>query len=197
MIFDLSSLHLGDVIMALPAMRSGDGVVARPAHRIPGAPVAWLDAGQGTVRPRRGLIHETVEWLRASGREPVRHELLSCPAPESIVLAPSVRVGRKAWPVGRWLALRAAMPDARLICGASPRLDWMHEISRAHTVVCPDTGTAHMADALGVPRVVVLHGMGRAHFERYHPYWTRGENCIVRDTMEEITVDDVLEVVHG
>ena len=59
-----------------------------------------------------------------------------------------------------------------------------------------DTGTAHMADALGVPRVVALHGQGQAHFERYAPYWNR-RHCVVRDTMAAITVDDVLGMIHG
>lgn len=196
MIFDLSTLHLGDVLLALPAMRAGDSVIARQEHRVPGAPVAWLDTGTGDVRPRLGRMHETAAWLEATRRPPRRHRLLPPAALRSgVVIAPDVRSERKRW--GRWGDLRMALPDAHVIRATDSRHWWMQAMAGAAAVVCPDTGTAHMADALGVPRVVVLHGMGQAHFGRYHPYWTAGEHCIVRDTMDAITVADVLGALNG
>ena len=195
MIFDLSTLHLGDVLMALPAMRAGDSVIARPQHRVPGAPVAWLDAGTGTVRPRLGSVHETLAWLEAAGRGPARHRLLPAAAVRAgVVIAPDVRSERKRW--GCWGDLFLALPDAQVVRATDSRHWWMQAMAGAAAVVCPDTGTAHMADALGVPRVVALHGQGQAHFERYAPYWNR-QHCIVRDTMSAITVDDVLEMIRG
>ena len=195
MLLNLSTLHLGDVLMALPAMRAGDRVVARPQHRVPGAPVAWLDVGNGTVA-KLHTGHQTDAWLRATGREPVRHRLLPPAALRSgVVIAPDVRSERKRW--GRWGDLRMALPGADVIRATDSRHWWMQAMAGAAAVVCPDTGTAHMADAIGVPRVVVLHGMGQAHFDRYHPYWTAGEHCIVRDTMAAITVDDVLRKIYG
>src|SRR5690606_38424919 len=93
-IFDLSTLHLGDVLMALPAMREGDAVVTR--HRVPGAPVEWIDpeaappARERTYPAMRRGRHTTDAWLESTGRAPVRHRL----APESdkrqIVIAPAV-----------------------------------------------------------------------------------------------------------
>lgn len=53
-----------------------------------------------------------------------------------------------------------------------------------------------MADALGVPRVVALYGQGWAHFNTYAPYWNRGA-CLVAERMDDITVDSVMEKIHG
>jgi hypothetical protein len=195
MIFDLTALHLGDVLLALPAMRAGDAVIARPEHRVPGAPVEWLDSGRATVSPRLGSAHETAAWLAACGRAAAGHRLLPAMRRELLVFAPAVRLGSKRW--SGFAALGAARPDAVWVGGDSGRDEWMRTLNRAHTVVCPDTGTAHMADALGVPRVIALHGMGRAHFERYHPYWSRGAHCVVRDSMSAISVGDVLERLDG
>ena len=193
MLLNLSTLHLGDVLMALPAMRAGDRVVARPQHRVPGAPVAWLDVGDGTVA-KLHAEHQTDAWLRATGREPVRHTLLPPRLRRGVVIAPSVDGPERQW--RGWGDLIHALPDAEVVRATDSRHWWMQALAGAACVVCPDTGTAHMADALGVPRVVALHGQGQAHFERYAPYWNR-QRCIVRDTMSAITVDDVLEMIRG
>lgn len=52
-----------------------------------------------------------------------------------------------------------------------------------------------MADALGVPRVVALHG-DRRNWIRCAPYWNRA-HCVVRDSMAAITLNDVLEAARG
>ena len=195
MIFDLSTLHLGDVLLALPAMRAGDSVIARQEHRVPGAPVTWLDTGTGDVRPHLGRMHETAAWLEATRRPPRRHRLLPPAALRSgVVIAPDVRSERKRW--GRWGDLRMALPGADVIRATDSRHWWMQVLAGAACVVCPDTGTAHMADALGVPKVVVLHGMGWPHYNRYRPFWN-ARDCIVRDTMDAITVEEVMGVVRA
>jgi ADP-heptose:LPS heptosyltransferase len=191
MIFHLSTAHLGDVLMAMPAMRAGDAVIARPQHRIPGLGVTWLDAGEGTYpAPYRGG-HNTEQWLESTGRAPVRHTLTAAEERTLTVIAPDVAAPAKQW--SRWDDLRAALPLAVVATPALTREAWMALLNRAHTVICPDTGTAHMADALGCPRVVALHGVP-ANWPRCAPYWNRA-HCIARESMDAITVDDVLEVV--
>lgn len=199
MIFDLSSAHLGDVLMAMPAMRSTDSVMALPQHRVPGAPMAWLDPGEAvaTAWPalRRGR-HTTDAWLESTGRGPVRHRLLPEPRERSgVVIAPDVAAPAKQWPRDRWHALAEALSDARVLVGATSRAVWMRLLSTAEAVICPDTGTAHMADALGCPRVIALHGVP-GNWPHCAPYWER-RYCIARESMPAIAVDDVLEMVDG
>jgi len=193
-VFNLLTLHLGDVLMALPAMRAGDSCIAQEQHRAPGAPVAWVDGVKGIAPHDLHLRHQTDAWLAATGREPMRHILLSPVERSGIVIAPTVRDAVRQW--SGWDALTEALPAALVVTAEWCRKTWMQALNVAHTVICPDTGTAHMADALGVPKVVALHGQGQKHFERYAPYWRR-EHCIVRDSMQEIAVDDVLAVIHG
>lgn len=197
MIFDLSTLHLGDVLMALPAMRRSDSVITPAQHRIPGAPVHWLDAGSAKADVKPAMVnvgHTTDAWLRAAGRDPVRHRLM--PEPQGrhgVVIAPIVSAPEKQW--HRWDELQAAIPEATVISESATREQWMAALNEADVVVCPDTGTAHMADALGCPKVVVLHGVS-ANWPRCAPYWDR-RFCIFRDSMGAITVDDVVEVICG
>ena len=189
MIFDLRGLHLGDVLLAMPAMRAGDGVVVGAQHRVPGAPVTWLDAGRGPCVSSVG--HRTDAWLLATGRKPVQHALLPAADKDLLVIAPDVALPRKRW--DKWDVLRLHLPHAIWVTASLARDAWMALLNRAHTVICPDTGTAHMADALGCPRVVGLYGRD---FDTFAPYWGRN-HCVVRDGMQAITVDDVLEAVHG
>lgn len=194
MIFNLLTMHLGDVLMALPAMRAGDSVIAQEQYRVPHVPVRWVYEGTGIAPRDLQLGHQTDAWLNATGRAPVRHQLLPEGKRFSVLIAPDVKDETRHW-MG-WAALQEAIPSAVVVGASWSRTVWMRALSAAHTVICPDTGTAHMADALGVPRVVALHGNGRTHFSRYAPYWSRG-HCIVRDSMRDITVDDVLGVIHG
>lgn len=200
MIFNLSTMHMGDVLMALPAMREGDSVMVRARHRFPGAPVNWLLPGDVTQHgcqypaPRRGR-HQTEAWLEATQRAPFRHQLLPVAKRRGVVIAPDVVALPKQWPAERWAALREALPGARVIDHKVSRDGWMHALNTAAVVICPDTGTAHMADALGCPRVVVLHGVP-ANWPHCAPFWDR-RYCIARDSMLAISVDDVLEVARA
>ncbi len=192
MIFDFSMAHLGDVLMALPAMRWGDAVIAKPEHRVPGAPVKWLDKGVATVHPapRRGR-HTTDAWLEATERAPVRHELMPAAPKKLYVIAPEVESPSKYWKA--WVDLDTN--EDVILSSTMEREEWMDTLNQAHTVICPDTGTAHMADALGCPRVIALHGIP-ANWPHCAPYWDR-RYCIARDSMDAITVDDVMEMVRA
>lgn len=197
MVFDLRGLHLGDVLLASPAMRAGDVVIAKPEHRSPFLPVEWADAGRATVFPKLGHCHETLAWLEAASRIPVRHAPTLTSDRDLLLIAPTVKHPAKQWPSERWRELKDALPGSVLIDGSVPRNEWIAALSQAHTVICPDTGTVHMADVLGVPNVVGLYGLGQKHFNRYHPYWTQGEKCLVQDSMTDITVTAVLEKLNG
>lgn len=198
MILDFRHAHLGDVLMALPAMREGDSViVSDERHTISGAPVQWLREGKADTWPamRRGR-HATDAWLEATGRAPLRHRLLPAPTErQGIVIAPSVAAVEKRWPWDRWAALMAALPGSRLLDDKIPRAQWMRALDEAETVICPDTGTAHMADALGCDHLIVLHGLAD-NWPHCAPYWNRS-HCIYRPGMAEITIKDVLEKVNG
>lgn len=193
MIFDLSTLHLGDVLMALPAMRAGDVVSARERHRFPGAPVRWRDEPGGLHALAAPGQHVTDAWLALTGRDPVRHRLLPEEPKSLLVVAPEVAAPEKRW--HGWTELMERLAGVVLLGATEAREVWMRALNRAHTVICPDTGTAHMADALGCPRVIALHGVP-ANWPRCAPYWDR-RYCIARTSMDAITVDDVLEVVRG
>lgn len=174
----------------MPAMRQGDAVIAPPSSRVPGLDVEWLDAGEG-VRPRHVAgQHATDAWLQATGRTPWRHRLLPRAPRELLVLAPSVQSSARQW--HGWNALSRHLTGAVWLGAHEPREEWMSVLNRAHTVVCPDTGTVHMADALGVPNVVGLYGAG---FARHAPYWDRSR-CIERRGLA-VSVDEVLEHVNA
>lgn len=196
MIFDLHTAHMGDILMAMPAMRSTDAAIVRDQDRFPGSPVAWLARGEATATiwpaPRRGR-HTTDAWLESTGRGPVRHRLLPPAEKRLTLLLPAVAVDAKRW--HHWAELQRRLEGAVIVDGTVPRDEWMSLLNNAATVVCPDTGTAHMADALGCPQVVALHGIP-ANWPHCAPYWER-RYCIARDSMAAITVDDVLEVVRG
>lgn len=196
MIFDLSNAHLGDVLMAMPAMRSTDAVIVPVQHRVPGAPVEWMDRGVASIWPamRRGR-HTTEAWLESTGRGPVRHRIMPARERAGVVIAPDVAVASKQWPRERWFQLSEALPEARVVVASTDRAAWMNLLNTAEVVICPDTGTAHMADALGCERVVALHGVP-GNWPHCAPFWDR-RSCIARKSMSEITVDDVLEVVRG
>lgn len=49
-----------------------------------------------------------------------------------------------------------------------------------------------MADALGCPQVIGLYG---ALFESHAPYWNR-RSCVVRSSMNLVTVEDVMQQVQ-
>ena len=193
--FDLSSMHLGDVLMALPAMREGDSVAARPVHRVPGAPVRWVDKSSDGIYAvsYRGQKQQTEAWLDATGRDPVRHKLMPPVMKDILLIAPDVASEGKRW--HGWKELWSTLPSAVWIGAGATRKVWMELLNRAYTVICPDTGTAHMADALGAHRVIALHGHSE-NWPRCAPFWGRN-HCVVRNSMEEITVGDILEAVNG
>lgn len=186
--FDLRGQHLGDVLLAMPAMRAGDSVIVDQQHRVPGLPVHWLDTGVGLTARAEPWRHITDGWLVATDRAAVQHVLIDEPRKDLVVIAPDVNDPGRRW--SQWEKLRMAIPHAVIVDDKLPRLEWMELLSRASAVICPNTGTAHMADALGCPRVIGLYtGLKRA----WLPYWNR-QSCIVADTIESITVADVLEV---
>lgn len=189
--FDLSTQHLGDFLLALPAMRQGDRVICHPMHHF--GPAIQVQTGR-SHEPLPPEGHKTQAWLSITGREAIRHRLMAPVSRYGVLLAPAVSSSRKAW--GKWGELRSRLGRLTQVHHDDSRSMWMHALNRAEVVICPDTGTAHMADALGCPKVIALYGQGESHFQRYKPFWS-SKYCIVRDRMADITVDDVLRMVHG
>lgn len=190
--FDLYTLHLGDALLALPATRYGDQMSLKPQHRFPGAPVEYVDSPGGLSAIGHPRQQRTESWLAETGREAVRHQLLPPTTKDLIVVAPDVISPQKQWT--NWGELLKAIPQAVLLDSKVSRELWMSTLNQAVTVICPDTGTSHMADALGVPKVISLHGI-EENWPRYAPYWCR-DYCVVKDGMESITIDEILERVN-
>lgn len=191
MIFDLNRAHLGDFLLALPAMHPEDGVVLRPEFRLSKLPLRWLDGGAG-VRPiGKPYMHVTDAWLESTGRPAMRWQLMPGQRKTLTVIAPCVTSKSRQW--HGWNELKERLPQAVAIDDKLPRAEWMALLNQAEVVICPDTGTAHMADALGCSRVIGLYAK---HFATHAPYWNR-KHCISKCSMDEITVDDVMERVHG
>lgn len=192
MILNLSGAHLGDVLMAMPVMRAGDVVISK--HRIPELPVTWEPEQKGGIRAdkfyKRGR-QNTQAWLLATGRQPMRHQLHEARDRTQIVVAPSVSAQHKQW--DKWPSLVQELTDAVIVTDEEPRHVWMETLATAHTVICPDTATVHMADALGVPKVIGLYGR---MFDMFAPFWNP-KYCISKESMRAIAVNDVLEKVDG
>ena len=197
--FNLSGGHFGDLILALPAMRPEDHSIIEEAYRPTG--LRWPNTvgnrpldGNKVLSIHCTKKHATTQWLESADREPVRHSLVDAVNKELVVLAPSVNMLGKRW--HRWEELAAALDQKATWCFESDSRDrWIELLNSASIVVCPDTGTAHLADALGCPKTIALFGSGHTHFNRYAPYWNRS-HCIVRNSMKDITVNDVMEMIH-
>lgn len=190
MILDLRNGKLGDLLLALPAIRTGDSVILRPQFRLDLLPVKWLDEGEGVRAWAKPGQHTTDAWLEATKRRRKRWRLLPVTVKRLTVIAPCVDDPRRQW--RGWEELGTRLPHAVWLDDKTPRLEWMRILNRARTVICPDTGTAHMADALGCPHVVGLYA---ALFKSHAPYWNRG-SCVVRSSMNLVTVEDVMEQVQ-
>lgn len=191
MIFDLANAHLGDFLLALPAMHPEDEIILKAEHRVPRLPLRWLDVGAGIRPDGKPGLHVTDAWLEATGRPAMRWQLLPHQHKSLTVIAPCVASRSRQWHAWEWL--RKCLPGATWVDDKLPRKEWMALLNQAKTVICPDTGTAHMADALGCPKVVGLYAK---HFATHAPYWNRNY-CISKRSMDEITVDDVMERVNG
>lgn len=178
--------------MALPFMREGDTVITAKYNWLPLPWLHWQESGRGIVAVHALNEHISEGWCRATQRVPVRHKLMDT-FPIAVVVAPDVVCEEKQW--DKWEELRPLLPNAIWIDESFTRDKWLYTLSRARTVICPDTGTAHVADAMGVPKVIVLHGMGKQHYIRYRPFHD-STRCIVRDSMKDITVEDVMEKIY-
>lgn len=208
---DARGYHLGDMLMLTPALRAGDMVYNCPPeyrpplpivlnympHNAPMSPVALRVRSKVEASQH---LHKTHSWLRALNRTPRDHMLRKVvpdAPPANVVLAPAVRDDRRRWP--HWDMLIVALHERginpTLLSGQASREDWMRTLAAADAVVCPDTGTAHMADALGVRRVVSLHTSANS-LRRNAPYWSRGAWSLVAPeggTLADITPAIVME----
>ena len=120
----------------------------------------------------------------------------------------------KNWLVEKWQALSKAMPEVPFVevglrpqlpdvlnlCGRLSILETAEVIRRAALFIGVDSGPAHLANAVGVPGVVLI---GRhLGFERYQPFsgaYGNGERAelIYSDgTAAAIPVETVLQAAH-
>lgn len=188
--FNLKYLRLGDLLLLAPALREGDTVAIDKQHRLTELPVHYTDKELGLKASAKFGQHSTDSWLEKTGRLPIRHKIREECSRKGIVIAPDVRSYHKKW--DKWNCLISFLPEATVIDNSYSRKQWVDTLNSAHTVICPDTGTVHMADALGVPKVIGLYSGG---FDIYAPYWNR-EYCIVKPSMEAITVQEVMDKIY-
>lgn len=199
---DLRTGHLGDLLLLAPALRAGDTVHGLPEqyqlHQLPVTYDPRPCAGAWDLGHHHYGEHRTEGWLRLSGRKPVRHRLLPADPPlrSDVLVAPDSGHPARAWPHFQCLTarLRADPPGyVTFVSHLLPRAQWLVELASAQTVICPNTGTAHMADALGVPRVIALYE-SEDSFRTCAPYWNRG-HCLVAPPqgLAYLTVEHVME----
>lgn len=238
--FDLGGAHLGDLLIALPAIGAaaqGASVVVsglQPRHfaALRGLPVEFRQTcgrPATTLRPRfRPGMHRTHAWLEAlgPGTQPVRvpipvHGLQQA----SVLLPPGNWALLSVWadhpskrlPIDRWASLAGALmargyrvaligpPAAKALQsaewpagvsdlrGCDTPLTWPALLTRASLVVSLDTGSVHMADALGIP-VVGLYSV--ADPAEYGPFWQR-HRCVYAPTMDALPLAQVLALIDG
>jgi ADP-heptose:LPS heptosyltransferase len=150
----------------------------------------------------------------------------------AILIHPGAGYPARRWPVERWaavarllapnviitgsrgereLACRVAeaggLTDDRVFAGRTDVMELARIVSVARLVVCPDTGIAHLATALGTPSVVLF---GPSPPSRWGPPPDRLRHRVIWNGREgdpngsepdpgllSITVDDVLAAVEG
>lgn len=199
MIFDFRHLGLRDVIMAAPVMREHDYAFVDDKRTIVHPfPVQWTTR-HPKASPMIGLElqageHPTDYWARATGRSRQRP---SFPQPEfnryDIVLVPSPERGHERWP--GWHALTDTLMRQHrgtvMLGTGLPQWQWIEALAGAKVVVTLDTPTLHMADLIGTARVVGLLAP-----DDTRPYWD-STHCIMRERLDDINVNDVLEQING
>lgn len=197
-IVDMPGARLGDLLMLLPCLRAEDVVyhdantadLTLPACQMKGSPNGKYAIHQGHLQLHSG--HTTERWSKILGRRPQSHQLTqySSRPRAGVVLAPTVESPTRQW--DGWSALRAKLPHATVIAADLPRREFIDMLLGAEVVVCPNTSTAHLADALGVPKVVGLYS--QALFQTCAPYWNP-QHCIVAPSVTNISVGQVYESV--
>ena len=199
--FNLPTAHVGDLLLLAPALRCGDVIYGLPKqHQLPQLPVTYRDTKPGVglfdLAGHRSNEHRTQAWLRMTNRTPYKHCLFPANKQDGFVLAPCVQQKSKRWPYFDLLLARIREKYRNsyitVIDDKTTRHQWMLDLASADTVICPDTGTAHMADALGVRRVVVLYPT-KQHHQLYHTFWNQDHHLIADGDMSTITVDHVME----
>jgi ADP-heptose:LPS heptosyltransferase len=150
----------------------------------------------------------------------------------AVVIHPGAGYPARRWPVERWaevaralgphvvvtgnhgerqlactLAQTAGISDDRVFAGRTDVMDLVRIVAAARLVLCPDTGIAHLATALGTPSVVLF---GPSAPSRWGPPADRPWHRVIWKGRKgdpngsepdpgllSITVDDVLAAVQG
>lgn len=141
--------------------------------------------------------------------------------PDTVLVAPYVEAEAKRWSADRWARVCEAAADlgwrvalcappegaalcdsireqcaARVtnLCGMDTRETFADLLRQADLVIAPDTGTVHVADAMGTP-VVALYGATNP--VRWAPTWCREYVVSAHpDGMGAVTVDAVIEALR-
>ena len=158
----------------------------------PNQPAAWADLAAELVPGEAPPLYRPEFWPAPT---PVIFDDSLRPHTPYVVLHPGASTAVKRWPIERWreLALRVeelgyrvvwsgGSSEAELVRQIDPdsarlnfagRLglaDLWHLFAGARALVCPDTGTAHLARLIGTP-AVTLFGPGNAQIHGAGRYW--------------------------
>lgn len=159
----------------------------------PDRPAAWADLAAELVPGDAPPPFRPDAWPSPA---PVAFDEAMRPEVPYVVLHPGASTVVKQWPVERWRELaqvveslgyqavwsggpgdealiRRIDPDSRRanFAGRLELADLWHLYAGAKALVCPDTGTAHLARLIGVP-TVTLFGPGSAHVHGAGRYWS-------------------------
>ncbi len=238
--FNLHGAHLGDLLLALPAIGAAlkqapvivSGLLPRHFTALRDLPVAFRHAPGvpvRTLRPRfQPGTHRTVAWLDAlgPGTQPVRVPIPIHGLGQAKALLPPARWAllstwadhpAKRWPMANWSLVAQSLldrgyrvaligpaqarehdpqpwpPGVHDLRGQDTPTTWPALLTRASLVVSLDTGSVHMADALGIP-VVGLYSV--AHPHEYGPFWQQ-HACVHAAHMASISPEDVLARIES
>lgn len=159
----------------------------------PDRPTAWADLTAELISGEPPRPYRPEDWPT-----PASTVLLEPPLPARpyVVLHPGASTAVKRWPVERWRELAQAVEalgyepvwsgsavEAELIREIDPQgqrlsfagklglADLWHLFAGAKALVCPDTGTAHLARLIGIP-TITLFGPGSALIHGAGRYWS-------------------------
>jgi ADP-heptose:LPS heptosyltransferase len=159
----------------------------------PDRPAAWADLTADLIAGPAPRLYRPDDWPAPAPSVSLEGLL---PTQPYVVLHPGASTAVKRWPAERWLSLARSVEalgcvpvwsgggsEVELVKQIDPQgryrsyagqlglAELWHLFAGAKALVCPDTGTAHLARLVGTP-TVALFGPGNAEIHGAGRYWS-------------------------